>query len=147
MRARNVWGIGLLLGLGLVPAGTRGADEKTPALTPQALRDKLGEKLTGEESRALAERVRTWFGADRLRAGAATKIEELEVAWAIEAPDAKAAEIVSTDGNFRLPLTRLGQTDVFAGTVPLPEGTALRWVYQVDGKAIPIPRAANPQQQ
>ena len=145
MRVRNVLGFALLLGLG-VPAGAGAADEKTETLTPRSLSAKLAAKLSSDEAEALAQRVRSWFGKN-LAIGAAPKVDGLEVAWAIEAPGAEAAEVVSEDGQFRLPLTRLGKTSVFAATVPLPDGTGLRWAYQVDGKRLPAPRTANPQQQ
>jgi len=148
MRARNVSGIALFLGLGLLlPAGAGAADEKTESLTPRALSAKLAAKLSSDEAEALAQRVRGWFGENNLLAGAAPKVDGLEVAWAIEVPSAEAAEVVSEDGQFRLPLARLGKTNVFAATVRLPEGTGMRWAYQVDGKRVPAPKAANPQQQ
>jgi enterochelin esterase-like enzyme len=148
MRARNVLGAGLLLGLGLgllAPAMAGAADEKKEeALTLPALRDKLAAKLSHEDAEALAKQVRASFGKENLLRGAAPKIEGLEVAWAIESPGAEAAEVVSVDETFRLALVRLGKTDVFAATVPLPEGTAMRWAYQVDGKR--VPRGNGPQQ-
>ncbi len=151
MRVRNVLGTAVLLGLGLlVPAGAKrlyfADDEKTEPLTPRSLSAKLGAKLSSDEAAALAQRVQGWFGKN-LSIGAAPKVDGLEVAWAIEAPGAEAAEVISEDGHFRLPLTRLGKTNVFAATVPLPEGTGMRWAYQVDGKRFPPPKTANPQQQ
>jgi enterochelin esterase family protein len=143
---RNVLGFALLLGLA-VPAGAGAADEKTEPLTPRLLSTKLAAKLSSDEAEALAQRVRGWFGPKNLVVGPAPKVDGLEVAWAIEASGAVAAEVVSEDGHFRLVLTRLGKTDVFAATVPLPEGTGMRWAYQVDGKPLPAPRTANPQQQ
>src|SRR3954452_8252924 len=143
MRARDVLGACLVLGLGLlVPAIGFAADEKkADELTPQVLRDKLAEKPQGDDAEALAKQVRAWFGKDNLLSGANPKVDGLEVAWAIESPDAESAEIVSIDESFRLPLVRLGKTKVFAATVPLPEGTAIRWAYQVDGKRISRPAA------
>jgi enterochelin esterase family protein len=143
MRVRNVSGIALCLGL-LVPMSARAADEKTEALTPRSLSSRLAAKLSNNEAEALAQRVQGWFGKEKLASGAAPKVDGLEVAWAIEAPGAEAAEVISEDGQFRLPLTRLGKTHVFAATVPLPDGTGMRWAYQIDGKRLPPPRTANP---
>src|SRR3954451_4015377 len=141
MRARDALGACLLLGLGLlVPAIGFAADEKkADELTPQVLRDKLAAKPEGDDAEALAKQVRAWFGKDNLPSGGNPKVDGLEVAWAIEAPDAEAAEVVSDDESFRLPLLRLGKTDVFAATVPVPDGTALRWAYRVDGKPVSRP--------
>ena len=152
MRARHMLRAGLLLGLGLGlnllgPLIAGAADEKgkkAEPLTPQSLRDRLAAKPSGDDAEALAKDVRAWFGKDRLLAGGSPKIDGLEVAWAIESPGAMAAEVVSVDDTFRLPLNRLGKTDIFAGTVPLPEGTAMRWAYQVDGKR--VPKGTGPQQ-
>jgi enterochelin esterase family protein len=141
MRARNVLGTGLLLGLGLGLLATAiagAADEKKAAtLTVEELRDKLAAKPSDDDAEALAGSVRGWFGKDNLLRGASPKIEGLEVAWAIESPGAEAAEVVSVNDTFRLALVRLGKTNVFAATIALPEGTAMRWAYQVDGKRVP----------
>jgi enterochelin esterase family protein len=148
MRPHNVLGIGFFVSLGLlVPAGAGAADEKADPLTPRSLGAKLGVGLSGEEAEALAQRVRGWFGKDNLLVGAVPKVDALDVAFAIEAPGATAAEVVSVEGSFRLPLVRLGKTSVFAAATFLPDGTGFRWAYQVDGKRLPVPRAANPQQQ
>jgi enterochelin esterase family protein len=125
----------------------RAADEKTEALTPQSLAARAKARLSGEEAEALAQRVREWFGKASLPIGPTPKVDGLDVAWAIEAPGAVAAEVVAVGGNFRLPLVRLGQTNVFAAATSLPDGTGFRWAYQVEGKRLPPPRTANPQQQ
>jgi hypothetical protein len=78
----------------------------------------------------LAARVRAWFGADELTSGAPPKVDELTVAWALEAAGA-APKVVSDDGAFTLPLARIGRTDVFAAVTTLPWGTVLRWRYEV----------------
>jgi len=157
MSGRNVLGVALFLSLGLLlPAGAGAVDEKAAALTPQSLKAKLEAKPSGDDAEALAERLRGWFGKNNLLVGAAPKVDGLEVAWAIEAPGAQTAEVISVDGSaavathpvdFRLALGRVGKTSVFAATTSLPEGTGLRWAYQVEGKRVPTPRAANPQQQ
>jgi enterochelin esterase family protein len=139
MRARGALGIGLLLGLGFTlaarPAAVAAADEEK--LTPAKLSARLAARPAGDDAEKLAEAVRSWFGKDNLTRGPNPKIDGLEVAWAIEAPAAKAApEIVSADGAFRQPLVRVGTTDVYAATFPLPEGTGMRWAYEVDGKRL-----------
>ena len=78
-----------------------------------------------------------WFGKDRsgepnVITGANPKVEGLETAWAIEAPDAKTAAIVLSDGK-TLPLTHIDGTPIFAATLPLAAGSAFRWTYVTDG--------------
>ncbi len=141
MRSRSALGIGLLLGLGLTlasrPAAAANAAEDEVKLTPAKLSTRLAAKPAGDDAERLAQAIRSWFGKDNLTRGPNPKIDGLEVAWAIEAPAAKAApEIVSADGAFRQPLVRVGTTDVYAATFPLPEGTGMRWAYEVDGKRL-----------
>jgi enterochelin esterase-like enzyme len=129
-------------GSGPAPA----AEPKKEGLTPSALLHRLNEKPTGDAASKLAEEVRRWFGADNLAKGPGPKIEGLTVAWAIEAPGASAApKVVSDVGPAELTLLRLGDTDVYARSVMLPEGAAMRWDFEVDGKKLPHPNA-NPRQ-
>jgi enterochelin esterase family protein len=109
-------------------------------LSVHALSARLAERPTGEKAQALAEDIRTWFGKDRagknnVLNGANPKVEGLQTAWAIEAPDAKGVSVVATDGSTRA-LTRVGDTPIFAATFPLSEGSAFRWSYVGDGKRI-----------
>ncbi|MDQ3815099.1 MAG: enterochelin esterase, partial [Armatimonadota bacterium] len=105
------------------------------SLTPQSLRATLAAKPSGDEASRLAEKVRTWFGKGNLATGAKPKIDALNVAWAIEAAgENPAPAVVSEDGTFRLPLVRLGATDVYGASVELPNGTGMKWAYEVGGK-------------
>ena len=105
---------------------------KNPAEFGQALqRPKSAE--------ALADAVRQWFGAGDLKKGAWPKVADCDVAWAVEMPNVekgKEPRIVSEDGAYTLPLTRIGKTDVFAGTAKLPEGAAFLWAYEANGKRL-----------
>ena len=57
-------------------------------------------------------------------------IDELTVAWAIEAPmTTSTPKVLSDDGQFSLPLTKVGSTDVFAAVITLPSGSAMLWHY------------------
>ncbi len=115
----------------------RVAAEDEP-LTPKRLSQRLADQPKGEAAERLAGQVRSWFGGkDKLAKGANPKVDGLEVAWAIEAPKAKVVQIVAEDQRkLSLPLVRIGQTDVYAATFPLPNGTGFRWAYDVDGKGI-----------
>lgn len=132
MSTRAIAIIGLLLCAAVF--GAARAQEK-PAPTPQSLRAALAAKPTNDEASRLAEEVRRWFGKEELLKGAQTRIVGLDVAWAVEMPGAAGApQVVSEDSAFRLPLVRLGRTDVYAASVQLPEGTAMRWAYDAGGK-------------
>ncbi|HEX8202263.1 MAG TPA: alpha/beta hydrolase-fold protein [Isosphaeraceae bacterium] len=128
-------GIAMSWSLVLVLLGTAaGGPDADPPLTPRTLRDRLQGRPSGGDADRLAEAVRSWFGKSSLAQGPGPKVEELDVAWAIEAPGAKdAPRVVSDDGAFTRKLDRIGMTDVYAGAVTLPEGAAMLWAYEVDG--------------
>lgn len=135
------WRVVPALVLGLVVATAAAPNEES--LTPKALGVRLAAWPTVDDAERLAETIRAWFGKDNLSRGPAPKVDGLEVAWAIEVPgDAPAPRVVSEDGAFSLPLIRVGTTDVYAGAVSLPEGSAMRWVYEVAGKR--MQRVARP---
>jgi enterochelin esterase-like enzyme len=115
-------------------AAPAGAAEK---LSVQTLKTRLVAEPAGEKTKALAEEIRTWFGKDRagksnLIDGASPKVEGLETAWAIEAPGAKTAAVVTSDGK-TLTLRRIGDGPIFAATYTLPQGSAFRWKYVTNG--------------
>src|SRR5690242_16528503 len=108
-------------------------------LTPKSLHDALQAKPRGAEAEKLAAQVREYFGKDisDLSKGAAPKIDELTVAWAIEIPNAEAApRVVSSDAKLLLPLNRIGSTNVYAGVVEFAWGAAYRWQYEIGGQKI-----------
>ena len=96
----------------------------------------LAAKPEGEAATQLANRLRGWFGADNLKKGANPKVDQLDAVWAIETPGAKSVSVVSDTSDWRLPLQKLGTTDVWTVATLLPEGTGMKWHYDVDGKAI-----------
>ncbi len=108
-------------------------------LTPKSLQAALMAKPYGAEAEKLAAAVREYFGkeiADPSK-GAAPKVDELTVAWAIEVPNAKAAPRVgSNDAKFLLPLNRIGNTDVYAAVAELPWGTAFKWQYEIGDQKV-----------
>ncbi len=112
------------------------ADAAAQTLTPKALEDALATKPAGADAAALADRVRTYFGGNEvLVKGAPAKIDELAVAWAIDATPPAAnggpVRVVSDVGGFILPLTRVGETSLYAGVATLAHGTAMSWHYEV----------------
>src|SRR2546423_1357890 len=98
----------LLLAAGLLLAGTGAAFPADEApLTPASLREALAAKPSGAEAEKLAERIRAYFGKEQLLKGPAPKTDELTVAWALESPDTSGPKVVSLDGRFSFPLTRV----------------------------------------
>jgi len=86
-------------------------------LTPKTLAAALDAKPAGADADRLAEQVRAYFGGrEALVKGAPAKIDELTVAWAIEAPSLppNAVVRVSADiGNgFNVALTPIGTSGV-----------------------------------
>src|SRR5262249_14300053 len=135
MSMRIASGLSLLATLTLVnPAGA--ADK----LSMQAFSARLAATPTGKDAESLADDVRAWFGKDRagrnnVITGANPRVEGLETAWAIEAPAAKGAAVVASDGMTRA-LTRIGDTPIFAARYPLIHGSAFRWSYWIDGTQV-----------
>jgi enterochelin esterase family protein len=124
--------------LGVLVAGlawsvsTVAADER---LTLRSLGTRLAAKPSGDAADQLARAVREWFGADLSAEGASPRIEGLEAAWAIQAPQAKDAKIVTDDDRI-LPLVQVASSGVFVGTFSFADGTGFRWTYEVDGKRL-----------
>jgi enterochelin esterase family protein len=125
-----------LVGPLILATSTRTAEP----LSAQELSTRLSANPTGHDALALAQEVRAWFGKDRagrnnVLSGANPKVEELLTAWAVEAPSGATSAAVAPLGvTSTLPLTRIGDTPLFAGVFKLTHGKAHRWSYQVDGK-------------
>jgi enterochelin esterase family protein len=124
---------GLILLLALNPADQAAAAEK---LTVRTLGTRLAAGPSGADAESLAREIRDWFGKDRsgkdnVAGGANPKVDGLDTAWAIEAPEWKSVEIRTSTGTW-MPLARIGETAMFAATIPLAQGTAFRWVYVAD---------------
>jgi enterochelin esterase family protein len=103
-------------------------------LTPKALESALAGKPQGAAAEQLVSGIRRTFGADALARGAAPRVDELTVAWALEVPaaaeSARPPRVVSDAGGFSLPLTRIGSTGVYAAVTTLSHGTAFTWHYE-----------------
>jgi enterochelin esterase-like enzyme len=124
----------IVVAAGLALYGVALAQEG-PALTPISLQTALAAKPEGSEAERLAERIRTYFGgSEALVKGAPAKIDELTVAWALEAPqlaaNAPVPRVAWDPGNYNLPLTKIGTSGLYAGTATLAHGTAFNWHYE-----------------
>ena len=130
-----------LLAIAGVLCGSAAAAQDGAALTPRTLEAALAAKPQGAEAERLAERVRTYFGgAEALAKGAPAKIDELTVAWALEAPwlaaDAPPPRVVSDVVHFNLALTRIGNGSLYAGAATLSHGTAFSWHYEAGDRRL-----------
>jgi enterochelin esterase family protein len=121
--------------------GAAAIAQETP-LTPQTLSSLVAAQPHGPAMESLVARVRTAFGgAEALARGAAPLVDELSVAWALElpqpvAPDTRPPRVASDGGGFALNLTRIGTTNVYAGTAALSHGTAFTWHYEVGNRRL-----------
>jgi enterochelin esterase family protein len=104
-------------------------------LSPRTLQSTL-KNVNDANADQIAERLRGWFGKEDLARGAKTKIDGLDVAWAIESTSYGAPVVVARDGAWRLPLQRVGKSNLWAAATSLSDGTGLRWHYEVEGKAL-----------
>jgi enterochelin esterase-like enzyme len=103
-------------------------------LTATELADLLKHPGAGDGAQ-LAARIRGEVGSTQLAKGSQPWVCDLTVAWAIAVEDAgRLPAVVSADrSSFRLQLTRLGDSEIYAGAAVLPDGFAMRWVYDVEG--------------
>jgi enterochelin esterase family protein len=121
----------------LLSGGLASAQEG-PALDPKSLSEALAAKPEDAAAERLAERVRAYFGGrDVIAKGAPARVDELTVAFALEAPNlpatSPAPRAVAGHGMFNLPLTRIGATGVYAGVAHLIHGAAFTWHYEAGG--------------
>jgi enterochelin esterase family protein len=105
------------------------------ALTPKTLQAALASKPDGAAANALAEQIKTYFGgSENLLRGAAPKIDELTVAWALQAPQLAPnviPRVVSDAVFFSVPMVRVGTSDLYAVVATLAHGTAFTWHYEL----------------
>jgi len=109
--------------------------QETSPLTPKTLQAALSSKPEGADGEKLAERIRAYFGgSESLLKGAAPKIDELTVAWALEAQQVPAnvtPRVVADVGALNLPMVRVGTSGVYAAVANLSHGAAMTWHYEV----------------
>ena len=99
---------------------------------------RAGRKPGGPEAERLADRIRAYFGGrDVLMRGAPARVDELTVAFALEAPNLPATgpapRAVADHGMFNLPLTKVGTGGLYAGVAHLTHGAAFTWHYEAGG--------------
>ena len=119
-------------------SGSIALAQEGPALDPKTLSAALSAKPDGAEAERLAERIRTYFGGrDVLLRGGPARVDELTVAFALEAanlpPAGPPPRAVADHGMFSLPLTRVGTSGVYAGVAQLTHGAAFTWHYEAGG--------------
>jgi enterochelin esterase-like enzyme len=112
--------------------------QEGPALDPKSLSAALAAGPSGPEAERLADRIRAYFGGrDVLMRGAPVRVDELSVAFAIEAPNlpptGPAPRAVADHGMFNLALTKVGTSGLYAGVAHLTHGAAFTWHYEAGG--------------
>jgi enterochelin esterase family protein len=130
--------------LGFLLCSVAGTAQQRPAadasLDLKTLESALAAKPQGAEAERLADRIRSAFGGrDALVRGAAPKIDELNVAWALElaeplAPNAFMPRVSRDTGNVNYPMVRVGTTNVYALVRTLSQGTAFTWHFEADNR-------------
>jgi enterochelin esterase family protein len=89
-------------------------------------------------SAEIASAIGKWFSQKELTDGA-VKRHGLEVVWAMSLPGKKEALVSSKIGHFEQRMRDVGG-GLFVADGELPEGTALNWVIESDGKTVTQPR-------
>src|SRR5688572_15446529 len=112
--------------------------QEGPALDPASLSAALAANPAGPEAERLADRIRAYFGGrEVLMRGAPARVDELSVAFAIEAPNLPATgpvpRAVADHGMFNLALTKVGTSSLYAGVARLTHGAAFTWHYEARG--------------
>jgi enterochelin esterase-like enzyme len=112
--------------------------QEGPALDPASLSAALAANAAGPDAERLADRIRAYFGGrEVLMRGAPARVDELSVAFAIEAPNLPATgpapRAVGDHGMFNLALTKVGTGGLYAGVARLTHGAALTWHYEAGG--------------
>lgn len=117
-------------------AALLGAAEPKPApLTPKLLQQELARKPTGAAAEELGRRVINLFGRQALAAGRTQpRIEGTVVAWAVQSKE--PATIIKGDGKPIGPMIRLGNTDIQALAMTMPNFTEFSFVIQAAGKRL-----------
>jgi enterochelin esterase-like enzyme len=130
--------------LGFLFWSVAGTAQQRPAadatLDAKTLEAALASKPQGAEAERLADRIRNAFGGrEALVRGAAPKIDELSVAWALELaeplpPNAFAPRVSRDTGNVNYPMVRVGATNVYALVRTFSHGTAFTWHFEADNR-------------
>jgi enterochelin esterase-like enzyme len=109
--------------------------QETASLTPKTLQAALAQKPEGPEAEKLADRIRAYYGgSESLLKGGVPKIDELTVAWAVEASQLAAnvtPRVVADVGALNLPMVKVGTTGVYAAVMNLSHGAAMTWHYEL----------------
>src|SRR5262245_26986465 len=109
--------------------------QEPATLSPKTLQAALAQKPEGPDAEELAERIRAYYGgSESLLKGGAPKIDELTVAWAVEAPQLAAnltPRVVADVGALNAPMVKVGTSGLYAVAVNLSHGAALTWHYEL----------------
>jgi enterochelin esterase family protein len=116
----------LVLSLGIAT----GARAQNQPISPAELQSALASPPTGDAAVALANRIRAAFRNTDLKAGPPAKIDGVLAMWAIETTERNPS--VAQVGNIRSwPLTRIGDSNLWAGVGVIPNFAVVAYQYQV----------------
>lgn len=114
-------------------AGPRSAAAQDGPISPSQLQTALASPPSGEAAVTLANRLRATFGAENLRNGPPAKLEGVLAMWALETKERDPR--VQLVGNIRSwPLTRIGETDVWASAGAVTNFAVVAYQYDAGGK-------------
>jgi enterochelin esterase-like enzyme len=120
----------LIATLAIMTVGQLAAQDRP---TVKEIKNALEKKQKPEETEKLATRLRDWFGADNLKKGPNPKVEKMDTLWAIEAPAPPMLVLRVEETEQKVPMVRLGETNVYALADTMKEGVAFTWAYEVNG--------------
>jgi enterochelin esterase-like enzyme len=123
--------IAMVIVLTLLAASPVNAQAPLTSAQVVELMKQAGPAAWGDE---IAAHIRALANEESLRRGMAAA-SHLTVLWVIDAKDAPAApRVVTENGRFAHPLTRVGRTSLYAGVADLPDSTVMRWSIDVAGR-------------
>ena len=119
-------------------SGSMAFAQEAPPLDTRTLSAALDAKPDAAEAERLADRIRAYFGGrEVLMKGAPARVDELTVAFALEAPNLAATtpapRAVADHGMFNLLLTKVGAGGLYAGVATLTHGAAFTWHFEAGG--------------
>lgn len=111
--------------------------QQNTGLNHATLADQLHGKPTGEAAEKLEKQIRNWFGKQDFKNGARPKVDGINVAVALEVEKPETPPVVTDElRGISLPLTRVGDTNLYVASVGMKPGSSFHWSYHVGTKKL-----------